>query len=871
MRRLEGSPKLKEIVDPRDKPDSLEPPHNPLDKVQAYPFSNVNFPRHTGEAFDELRRLDQPQVFPIRDDYLDEDGLHNVNQRSSQGIGERMTSDGRQEPQVKIKFTDNGANANGVSEKGSGSTMSIVEGPEPKKAEAIFEKKEKRMSFLKKLISDFRDDKVPTNRDMDQKQYALLRDLHALNAPKKQKSIWHIIKEPFPQGGKFRLLWNSLLVLLIATDAIILPVEISFDSLLNTMSFEYLIFAIYVADIFVHLHTSYQHQTQIVKSHKKIAKIYFQGWFIFDLIAAFPYFAIPALRADAIDNADRLTWGLFRLLRLIKIGRGYHIVNKSKALRRFRVQIYSTHFMIIFKLIKIYFVALYIAHWLGCAWHWLAALELEFFGNNVWMTNKGIIDTSEAFQYATSLYWAAYTLSTVGYGDISPVSMAEYWFAAIAILFGTALFAYIVNGVTAIIDEFTKEQDKLNEQVFKISKFINKNDLSKEISQDMKNYLKYLMEEDNNRKEDMDEYLEIMPESLRKRVFADIYLPLLKNIPAFSINFRDDLLRALTVKMKEKTIGPGEIICPEDCPDAALYVVVKGRAELYFDRTKQTAKVVGVGDFFGEVAFFSDRRNSVCARSDKFSRVFYLEENDMMQVVNDFPDQKETYYQLRDSINVYQDYSMIYSVCLACNREGHPPTNCPFLHYNPDRYHTVKVLLQKQKEFCQSFQRKSTRQRFHALNDLKEIERGIQKLRANHFVVQPASVNSIEVNINNMEDMKQKILQDPNLPQCLTLLSGNHSNIIEELFQHIDNQSKLLQEKDRKSQRKIKKIQNQKNHQQKDDFEFDRVMIYTRYFVHNNVDRVIKKINSKLNHSKPFQTFLTNLEGSYIFNPQNYI
>ncbi len=460
MRRFDGSPTLREIVAPREKPDSLEPPHDPLSKVQAYPFSNINFPRHTGQPFDEIRELDQPHSFPIRDGYFGEDDADYKS--PSQDVRYRMSCDGRQEPLDKNKFTEKGKKfSDPGSGSGSGSTEIVVEGPPTKDGEAIFEEKKKRKNFLKRLISKIRDDQIPTDRDMDQKQYALLRDYNALSAPRKKKSIWHTIKEPLPQGGRFRFIWNSLLVLLIATDLVILPVEISFLSLANTMVFEYLIFAVYVADIFVHLHTAHQHQTRLVKSHKEIAKIYCHSWFFLDLICAFPYFAIPQLQPDYPDNGVVLTWGLFRLLRLIKIGRGYHIVNKSKAMRRFKVRMYSTHVMIIFKLAKIYIVAIYIAHWLACAWHWLAALELEYFGNNVWLTNKGIIDTSESFQYATSLYWSAYTLSTVGYGDITPVSMAEYWFAAFAILFGTALFAYITSGVAGIIQEFTQEQEKL--------------------------------------------------------------------------------------------------------------------------------------------------------------------------------------------------------------------------------------------------------------------------------------------------------------------------------------------------------------------------------------------------------------------------
>ena len=218
---------------------------------------------------------------------------------------------------------------------------------------------------------------------------------------------------------------------------------------------------------------------------------------------------------------------------------------------------------------------------------------------------------------------------------------------------------------------------------------------------------------------------------------------------------------------------------------------------------------------------------------------------------------------------------MLYSVCLACNREGHPPATCPFLHYNPDPHQVVMTYLQKQKELRQNFNRKP-RRRFHAVSSqIKEIEQSVQKIRANHFIVHPAADNSIESTFNtNIEEIKQKMLQDPNLPECLALLTGNHSNIIEELFQYIqnNNQSRPLNLRHVASEGGVVHKKPKKKKQiQPEEFELDRVMIYSRYFVHNNVDRVLKKINSKLYYSKPFQALLTNLEGQYIFNPQNYI
>ena len=95
-----------------------------------------------------------------------------------------------------------------------------------------------------------------------------------------------------------------------------------------------------------------------------------------------------------------------------------------------------------------------------------------------------------------------------------------------------------------------------------MSKFAEKNKLGKEVEKDMRAYLDYLLREDHNRKLDEEEYLNVMPTTLRKRVFADKYYKLLLNIPVFRKNFRIEFLRRLAVQFKEKILGPGDEISP---------------------------------------------------------------------------------------------------------------------------------------------------------------------------------------------------------------------------------------------------------------------------------------------------------------------
>ena len=50
-------------------------------------------------------------------------------------------------------------------------------------------------------------------------------------------------------------------------------------------------------------------------------------------------------------------------------------------------------------------------------------------------------------QYTTSLYWSLSTLSTVGYGDITPSTDEEKVLSMVVMLFGSVLYATIIGNV----------------------------------------------------------------------------------------------------------------------------------------------------------------------------------------------------------------------------------------------------------------------------------------------------------------------------------------------------------------------------------------------------------------------------------------
>jgi len=57
---------------------------------------------------------------------------------------------------------------------------------------------------------------------------------------------------------------------------------------------------------------------------------------------------------------------------------------------------------------------------------------------------------SMPYQLITSCYFALTTLSTVGYGDLFPVSSVEMVFSVIVMLLGVAFFSFIMGAFFTI-------------------------------------------------------------------------------------------------------------------------------------------------------------------------------------------------------------------------------------------------------------------------------------------------------------------------------------------------------------------------------------------------------------------------------------
>lgn len=63
-------------------------------------------------------------------------------------------------------------------------------------------------------------------------------------------------------------------------------------------------------------------------------------------------------------------------------------------------------------------------------------------------------------------------MTTVGYGDIVPATSMEFIFSTFIMLFACGIFAYNVNAIGSILDEFFKQKRMIDDKMAIINSYL---------------------------------------------------------------------------------------------------------------------------------------------------------------------------------------------------------------------------------------------------------------------------------------------------------------------------------------------------------------------------------------------------------------
>ncbi|MCJ8275911.1 MAG: cyclic nucleotide-binding domain-containing protein [Bdellovibrionales bacterium] len=237
------------------------------------------------------------------------------------------------------------------------------------------------------------------------------------------------------------------------------------------------------------------------------------------------------------------------------------------------------------------------------------------------------------YNYIKAFYWAVTTLTTVGYGDITPVTPIQMLFASVTQVIGLGVFGYVLSNVASLLARYNAARENYMENLDRIETFMRSYKTPYHLRTQIRDYYQYLWQ---TKKGYLDKtLLKDLPLKLQSDLLLNINHSIIEKVPFFR-GAEAELLHELMTKLKPAVLVPNEIIFKVGDAADKLYFIQSGQVEILTSQKKHIA-FLNDGTLFGEMGLISNRRRIAYAIARSYCDIYYLDKESFEEVANSYP------------------------------------------------------------------------------------------------------------------------------------------------------------------------------------------------------------------------------------------
>ena len=562
----------------------------------------------------------------------------------------------------------------------------------------------------------------------------------------------------FDTSSSFIAIWSIIQVMLILFFFFIIPLEKSFNFRFSEEFAEFSFIemsalVLFSADVAVSLNTAVYIKGRLRKERSKIFENYLRTHCLRDSLSILSILARIYLK--------KINWG-FEFFEWFFFLRLFNLSTIIKQLESLFLIDHSVHNVL--ALIKLMARIILLSHIFSCLWNFVGNISPD----ESWIQHQGLIGHPWWVLYINSYYYVCITMNTVGYGDITPQNIYEKVFAIIFTYMACGVFAYTLNSVGLIVGDIARRDSELQRGLTTLNGFMKQKKISKDLRVRVAKYLEYISEEDSLQQlEEQGRVIGELSEVLKKDLMIEANSPILRHLKMFTKNFSEHFLRELMPLIKEARFTAGDrIFSSGEWNDVSLFIVRKGELEIFQElwESKTVIKTLKIGETFGEIAFFSGQSYDYSVRSIDFTSLYVISRENFIELLKKHPEDLEKFCQIRDNINIYENYKELFLKCLVCNTTEHVLHQCPNLFYRPKKEILVlKHFFSSPQDRNEKFKRKTKAICLRARLNIREIQEQIEELQE-EMNSEPSEINKT----NERQEPESSDLKGMNLVQTVS-------------------------------------------------------------------------------------------------------
>jgi CRP-like cAMP-binding protein len=414
----------------------------------------------------------------------------------------------------------------------------------------------------------------------------------------------------FTPYGRFRRKWDFFIIFLVVYTATVSVFVHSFILVIRINEpwfwIENFIDLSFFIDILLWFRTAYiTEDMRLETSRKKIAFHYLRTWFAVDAISTFPWDTLAYLIQKDSEPGWLQIPRLLRLFRFLKILSVLRVLRIKRNITRLEIRLRIKYGYL--RMVWLLCIVVLIVHWGACLFYLFGELSGPKAAS--WIGQDGVPSTHFGL-YVTALYFSTYTITTTGYGDVTPENTLERAFNICLMLVGAITYAFIISQVGETVVDLSAANTKYRREMDELTDFSSTNSLPFDLTFDLRRYFQHRT--NYQHPGDHQILLNSMSADLRTKVMSHLYKQSLKASYLLQ-NIGEKKRDAIYVRMASGLASPGEVLYMEGDQSDCMYTILHGNVRI--SDSADNFQYLGPGSVFGEdeLLFNSHRRATATA------------------------------------------------------------------------------------------------------------------------------------------------------------------------------------------------------------------------------------------------------------------